>query len=164
MDRIPINTVRFDCINAADFEQQDYVGWNYHVYADDYTNKFQWTIHSSLINTTVYLRGSDMNNTIDAFFIAIQVVPPTGKKASFLTAPEFSVSCFPNPVVNELKIFSDNSDSPITSIHLYDIQGNAIKTYYYEETFMETIDVADLPKGTYVAIINEEEFVKVVKN
>ncbi len=177
-----INHVRFDERDYTQTNVTDSTGWRYIGWAnhddnngmiDDTTfhNTYTWLVPSNYSGSTIEIRITDYAQHHDGTpphqmntFTIVCTVDGSAKKESYLTNPGIEVTCFPNPVINELKVFSDNSDVPIESIQLYDMTGNAIRTYFYDKTFMETIDVADLPKGTYVAIINEESQVKIVKN
>jgi len=148
---------------SAGYHPWEYFDWAHHS-NDLGMNSHAWLVPPSYEDQTIQLRISDMADPSNYSTVVCNVGSSSAKKGNYLTNPGLEVTCFPNPVIDELKVFSNNGETPIQSIQLYDMTGNAIKTYFYEETFMETIDVADLPKGAYVAIINEEKQVKIIKN
>jgi len=126
-------------------------------------NTYKWHLPHTLAGKSIKFRMGDYYDSTNTKTYSCYV-GSSSKKESFLTSPEIGVSCFPNPVVNELRILSNNTQNTINSIQIHDMNGNAVRSQYADGTFIEVINVADLPKGTYVAIINEEQFVKVVKN
>ncbi len=128
-------------------------------------NSYDWHVPPAISGDNVYVRIRPANNSGISASYACLVDSGTAKKEnSFLDPTSIEISCFPNPVVNELKITTTNPNNTIQSIQIYDMNGNAVRSQYVDHSFIETINVADLPKGTYLAIINEEQFVKVVKN
>jgi|GEM_PF-2532518 len=122
-------------------------------------NTVFWTVPLSLSGDFVYITICDSDDPNNKHTVASQI--SGSAKTGNLSMKMFDVNYYPNPVINSLNIQA--GETTINSVRLYDLKGNSVGNYKFNQSYQETIDVSALPSGTYVAIINEEEQVKIVK-
>jgi len=124
-------------------------------------DKMNWTVPASVAGQWLYIKIVDLDSPTNYFVVACDVEEVSRKTGSTIPSP-IALNCAPNPVVNSLRI-NGSTDNPINSVRLYDIAGNNVAHYEFNQSYNETVDVSTLPSGTYVAIINEEKQFKIVK-
>jgi len=123
-------------------------------------NHIDWTPPYN--SNGLYITVCEYLNPTNRRSLSCNVAPSSAKNGSLAyTFKPYEINFYPNPVINELNIQA--GEKTINSVRLYDLKGNSVGNYKFNQSYQETIDVSALPSGTYVAIINEEEQVKIVK-
>lgn len=161
-ENLDIKHVKFTYEDPTIPNDDKYFMWDNH-YQDPYQqthNYKSWYVPTHLSGKYIYITISDLNNDANKYTFACQIASPKTQQPSFqVQSPE--ITCFPNPIINFLNVQAGNE--ALNSINIYDIKGNMILRQEFHQSSQETIDVSTLPKGTYVAIINEEKQFKIVK-
>lgn len=108
-------------------------------------------------NITIYAAGNAANNDHtsygDSISLNTKVLPYLDATGIENTGENFDLTCYPDPVQNQLNISFGNLKNNITGISLYNYRGELVKNIFNRETGSGTqniqTDLTGLPTGIY---------------
>ncbi|HRJ36918.1 MAG TPA: T9SS type A sorting domain-containing protein, partial [Flavobacteriales bacterium] len=107
---------------------------------------YNFTDHAPLSCTSYYrLRMVDLDGSND--FSSVRVVDAASENSHW-------INVFPNPVSDWITLKSID-DKPISGIEIYDVAGRKVREVAHSVGASLTIDVSDLPPGTYYFVYNQ---------
>ena len=114
-------------------------------------NGVDYTVDNGILEVDLPAGTYDItkNDTANLFYMSIKWQTSTGV-GNFVTKPEISV--YPNPLIDKLYISSMEN---ISKVDIYNLSGVNVKSVIGSQ--LESIDVGNLPQGSYVIIVTLED-------
>jgi hypothetical protein len=91
---------------------------------------------------------------------SIQEQPIIDLKSVEIIAKSIAINFYPNPTNSFLNL---QSEKPLGQVDLYNLNGQKLKIYNFQQQFQAEIDLSGQPKGTYVLRSSQGWVEKVVK-
>lgn len=103
---------------------------------------------------------SQFDNTIEVYSISslrhLRFSDSTSVKIEEEKVVNHGIRIFPNPVNNVLKIDLSNVDNPNGTVKILSLQGRLLKTQQISGSAITSIDMSDLPRGSYICHCSSE--------
>ena len=133
---------------------------------DEHMNWKIWRASDS-ITIDMTARYNINSNTPDSAFITnglseITLLQGNTSNSSIANLDSYDLNIFPNPINKDHLTISSSSDNPITSITIYNIVGELIKSFDNLNTKEYIIDISKLSSGNYILNVNDDISKKLV--